>query len=64
MCERIGAQQWCVKVFHENPDGSFRELGQSFHWDKAAAGRTYKKQDRKPGVRVIMYDPSGKRVRG
>jgi hypothetical protein len=64
MCERIGAGQWCVKVFLVQPDQSLKELGESYHWDKDAALRTYRKQNGKSGTRVIMYDTTGKRVRG
>jgi len=64
MCDRIGAGQWCVKVFLENGDGSFRELGSSYFWDKDAASRTYRKQENKTGVRAVLYDPTGKRVKG
>lgn len=64
MCDRIGAGQWCVKAFLENPDGSFREIGVTYEWDKNVASRTYRKQDKKDGVRAVLYDPTGKRVKG
>lgn len=59
MCERRHATQFRVQVWYEG-----RMIGESFHWDKPAANRTFDKQVRKSGVTAIMYSPEGKRLRG
>lgn len=59
MCERKHATQYKVSVYMNG-----KHLGDSWHWDKAAADRTYNKQNRKAGVTVVMYDPNGRKIRG
>lgn len=41
-----------------------RFIGANEFWDKQTANRAYKKQQNKMDTTVIMYDPTGKKIRG
>jgi len=58
MCERKHSTQFRVVVYFNG-----RFLGETFHWDKASANRTFDKQIKKIGVSATMYDPDGKKIR-
>jgi len=59
MCERKHSTQYRVAVYLDG-----RHLGDSYHWDKESANRTYTKQSKKHGTTVVMYSPEGKKIRG
>lgn len=59
MCERKSGTQYRVMVYY---NGGF--IGDSYHWNKPSANRTYDKQTKKAGVTAMMYSPEGRRIRG